>query len=150
MTEINFYRIDDVITKAIAPLLIKVSDEKKKALIYCLDAAKLKEIDDSLWSYGKYKFIAHATLADKNLLEFGVERQPVFLTNCEENINQANYLILVNEASKSFVSKFARVFYFYEEQDFAVVKKFAKNFNKVKAYKKTDGKWVEDEAVTKP
>ena len=144
MTEVNFYQIDDVITKSLAPLLIKVTDEKKKALIYCADAAKFKEIDDSLWSYGKYKFIAHATLADKELAEFGWQRQPIFLTDREENINEADYLVLTSEASEGFVSRFARVFYFYEAQDIAAVKKFSKQFKKVNAYKKVDAKWVKD------
>ena len=144
MTEINFYQIDDVITKSLAPLLIKITDEKKKALVYCVDAAKFKEIDDSLWSYGKYKFIAHATLADKDLAEVGLARQPIFLINREENINEADYLVLVSEASEAFISKFARVFYFYETQDIVAVKKFAKQFKKVNAYKKVDAKWVKD------
>lgn len=144
MTEINFYQIDDVITKSLAPLLIKITDEKKKALVYCSDAAKFKEIDDSLWSYGKYKFIAHATLADKDIVEFGMARQPIFLINREENINEADYLVLVNEASEAFISKFARVFYFYEAQNIAAVKKFAQQFKKVNSYKKIDAKWVKD------
>ena len=144
MTEINFYQIDDVITKSLAPLLIKVTDEKKKALIHCADAAKFKEIDDSLWSYGKYKFVAHATLADKELAEFGWTRQPIFLVNKEENINEADYLVLTGEASEGFISKFARVFYFYEARDGDAVKKFSKQFKKVNAYKKVDAKWVKD------
>jgi len=142
MTEINFYQIDDAITKSLAPLLIKVVDDKKKALILCQDAAKFKEIDDSLWSYGKYKFIAHATLADKDLEQFGWTRQPVFLTNQEENVNEADYLILTKEASEAFIAGFARVFYFYEAQDLEVVKKFSKKFKKVNAYKKIDAKWA--------
>ena len=39
---------------------------------------------------------------------------------------------------------FGRVFYFYESQNLAVVKAFAKKFGKVNAYKKADGKWVKD------
>lgn len=142
MSEINFYQIDDVVTKVIAPLLIKVVDEKKKALIFCADAKKFKEIDDSLWSYGKVKFIAHATLADKEVAEFGWKRQPVFLVDKEENVNEADYLVLTGEASQAFVAGFERVFYFYEAQDAAAAKKFAKGFGKVNSYKKDDGKWV--------
>ncbi len=140
--EINIYQIDDVITKSIAPLLLKVLEEKKKALVFCKEAAKLKEIDDSLWSYGKNKFIAHATVADKDLEEFGWKRQPIFLTNKEENINEADYLLLVDEASEGFIAGFSRVFYFYEARDEVSVKKFAAKFSKVNSYKKVDGKWV--------
>lgn len=144
MTEINFYQIDDVVTKSLAPLLIKVVDDKKKALVFCADAAKFKEIDDSLWSYGKHKFVAHATLADKDLEQFGWERQPVFLVNKEENVNKADYLALIGEASEGFIAGFARVFYFYEARELEAVKKFSKKFKKVNAYKKVDAKWVKD------
>ena len=144
MNEINIYQIDDVITKSIAPLLIKVSEEKKKALIFCPQDAKLKEIDDSLWTYGRNKFIAHATLADKELQKFGWQRQPAFLINREENINEADYLILTDDASEGFIAGFARVFYFYESGDLEKVKKFSKKFKKVNSYKKADGKWVKE------
>jgi len=144
MTEINFYQIDDVLAKSIAPLLIKILEEQKKALIFCSDNARLKEIDDALWTYGKYKFIPHATLADKIVQEFGVTRQPVFLINEEKNINEADYLILTCDASDAFIASFKRVFYFYESQNLDMVKSFAKKFNKVNAYKKADAKWVKD------
>lgn len=148
MTEINFYQVDDLITKSIAPLLIKVLEEKKKALIFCNNANKLKEIDDSLWTYGKNKFIPHATIADKDLAQFGWQRQVIFLTDKEENINKADYLVLTNESSEDFIGNFSRVFYFYESQDLDEVKTFAKKFKKVNAYKKADGKWVKDSVIS--
>lgn len=146
MKEINFYQIDDVITKSLAPLLLKVLDDKKKALIFCPNAAKFKEIDDSLWSYGKNKFIPHVSPSDKALgEEFGWKRQPILLNSKEENLNEADYLVLIEDASESFISGFSRVFYFYEAENSANIKKFAKKFSKVNAYKKADGKWVKDE-----
>lgn len=144
MTEINFYQIDDVMAKSIAPLLLKVLEEKKKALVFCADNSRLKEIDDALWTYGKHKFIPHATFGDKIVQEFGWDRQPVFLVSEEKNVNEADYLILTCDASEGFVSKFGRVFYFYESQNLSIVKAFAKKFSKMNAYKKADGKWVKD------
>ena len=147
MTEITFYQIDDTLSKAIAPLLIKVLDEKKKAVVFCKNPAKFKEIDDGLWTYGKYKFIPHLTPADKEISEkFGWERQPILLTSEENNLNDASYLALVEEASQDFIASFERVFYFYEASDVAAAKAFsgkiAKMLKKVSSYKKEAGKWV--------
>jgi len=147
MTEINFYQIDDVITKSLAPLLMKVMEDKKKALIFCTNAAKFKEIDDSLWTYGKYRFIPHLTASDKEIAaEFSWERQPILLNNKEENLNKADCLVMIDEVSQDFMLNFARVFYFYDEVDAGLAKALAKKFEgvvkKVSSYKKEDGKWV--------
>lgn len=131
--EINFYQVDETIIKSLAPLLIKVLDEKKKALVFCADQKQIAEIDASLWTYGRSKFIPHVTISDK---EFKMKRQPILITDKEENTNEADYLVFLSEPSEVFISKFARVFYFYEEGKFAAKVK-AKN-----SYKKELGKWV--------
>lgn len=149
MIELNFYQIDDVITKSLAPLLIKILDDKKKALIFCKEAAKMKEIDDSLWTYGKYKFIPHVTLADKEVIdEFGIQRQMILLHNKEENPISADHLVLVDEADLDFVKKFKRVFHFYDstskDKADAIKSKLKDISSKVNSYKKVDGKWVKE------
>lgn len=130
--EINFYQVDEGIIKSLAPLLIKVLDEKKKAIVFCGNENLVKEIDNSLWSYGRNKFIPHVTNSDK---EFEMKRQPIVITNKEENLNNADYLVFLDEPSEAFISKFGRVFYFYEGR--AVAKIVPTN-----SYKKQDGKWV--------
>ena len=132
-SEINFYQVDETIIKSLAPLLIKVLEEKKKALVFCANQDQVKEIDASLWSYGRNKFIPHVTISDR---EFVMERQPILITDKEENSSKADYLVFLSEPSEAFISKFSRVFYFYEEGKFAAKSK-PKN-----SYKKTDGKWV--------
>lgn len=131
--EINFYQVDETVSKALAPLLLKILSEKKKVLIFCREQNQIKEIDGALWNYGRNKFIPHATIFDK---EFEPKRQPVLITSKEENQNDADYLVFVDEPSESFISKFSRVFYFFEEG------KNAAKMKPTKFYKKIDGKWV--------
>ncbi len=131
-TEINFYQADETIIKALAPLLIKVLDEKKKALVLCSSENQIKEIDGSLWSYGRNKFIPHVTVADR---DFTMERQPILITDKEENSNKADYLIFLSEPSEAFISKFPRAFHFYEGKSSMKIKP-------TNSYKKVDGKWV--------
>ena len=110
--EINFYQVDETIIKALAPLLIKVLEEKKRAIIFCSNPNQIKEIDASLWSYGRNKFIPHVLNSDK---DFDLKRQPIVITDCEKNENDANYLVFINDVSADFAKNFSRVFYFFEE-----------------------------------
>ena len=113
-------------------MLIKVLEEKKKALVFCANQNQIKEIDDSLWSYGRNKFIPHVTVSDEN---FVAERQPIFITDKEENSNKADYLVFLSEPSESFISSFKRVFHFFDGKSSAKVKP-------TNSYKKIDGKWT--------
>lgn len=131
--EINFYQVDETIIKSLAPLLLKVLEEKKKALVFCATQKQVAEIDAALWSYGRNKFIPHITNSDK---DFVLERQPIFITDKEENSNKADYLVFLDEPSDSFIKGFSRVFYFYEEG------KCAAKIKPTKSYKKEDGKWI--------
>ena len=146
--EINFYQIDDVYAKSIAPLLIKAMDEGKKSFVFCSDSEKLAEIDKVLWQFSKTKFVPHVTNKETDIEEVSSwERQPILLSDEEDNKNKADYLVLIDEPSQEFIAKFSRVFYFYTDEDVAKAKKFAKNFakdgQKVKSFKKSDGKWQE-------
>ncbi len=131
--EINFYQVDDTVGRSIAPLLLKILEEGKKALIFVKNENLIKEIDGALWVYGRNKFIPHVTIFDK---EFEMKRQPILITNLEENSNEADYLVFLDEPNEAFVSGFKRVFYFYEAG------KLSAKLRPTNSYKKQDGKWV--------
>ncbi len=140
--EINFYQSDEGTTKSIAPLILKILEENKKVLIFSRDPLRIKEVDDGLWSYGKNKFIPHITISDTN---FALERQPVLITDKEENSNQADYIILLEEASQNFITAFSRAFYFFDSLTLEKAQKVASKYRnnaKINAYKKEDAKWV--------
>ncbi len=138
-TEITFYQIDESLVKALAPLLLKMIDEKKKVLIFCSDQSKIQEIDGALWGYGRNKFIPHTTIFDK---EFSLRRQPILISNCEENSNEADYLIFLDEVSEAFLSSFSRVFYFFGSEKSSTALDLAKKLKPKNFYEKRDGKWV--------
>lgn len=137
MPEINFYHSDENVAKPIAALLLKVLEEKKNALIFCGSEAQLKELDASLWSYGRSSFIPHVLDSD---LDFDFKRQPILLTTKEENLNEASYLIFLVEPSEAFISRFKRVFYFFEDG----VKAASARVRADKVFKKVDGIWKKE------
>lgn len=141
--EINFYQTDEAQIKSLPTLLLKVLEEKKKVLIFCSDQNLIREIDTSLWNFGRNKFIPHATIFDQ---EFSLQRQPILITNQEENLNQADYLIFLDEPSAAFIRSFLRIFYFFEDHQFVTAKSLAAKLrplaSKFSSYKKESGKWI--------
>ena len=131
--EINFYEVDEGVVKAMGPVLLKILDEKKRAFIFIKNLEKIKEIDASLWSYGRSKFIPHVTIFDK---DFESEKQPILISNEEKNLNNADYLIFLDEPNQDFLKGFSRSFYFFENSPNCLNVK-ADNF-----YKKQAGKWT--------
>ena len=148
--ELNFYQIDDVYTKSMAPLLLKILEEGKKVIIFCQDEAKMQEVDKGLWQFSKTKFVPHVTNLEKDIEELSSwQRQPVIISNEEENKNDADHLVLIDRPSPDFIKKFSRIFYFYDSQMLDEAKKLHQensgNTTKIKSYKKEAGKWVEFE-----
>ncbi len=136
--EITFYQVDETIIKSLAPLLLKILDEKKKVLIFCNNDNQIKEIDNSLWSYGRNKFIPHVTIFDR---DFQMQRQPILISNQEENSNKADYLVFLDQPSENFVNSFQRSFYFFEENNLKTAKKISQTIKPSNCYKKINSKW---------
>jgi DNA polymerase IIIc chi subunit len=146
--EINFYQIDDVLIKSLAPLLMKVLEEKKKVLVFCADQKQLNEIDAGLWTYGRNKFIPHVTIFDKefNQGDLSFERQQILISNREENTNKSDYLVFLDLPNEDFLMKFSRIFHFFEPKNRASIqdlsKRIANKASKINSYEKKDGKWI--------
>jgi len=143
--EINFYQFDDTISKSMAPLLLKITDEKNKALILSKNPAIFKEIDDGLWQFGKYRFIAHCTIYEKDIEKISsFSRQPIVITDEENNVNHSQYLIIHERISINFLKNFRKIFFFYDSASYQQAISFKKDLDdilKVNSYKKIDGKW---------
>jgi DNA polymerase IIIc chi subunit len=140
--EINFYQLENLDCKVIAQILLKIKEEKKRTLIYAKTDEILKQIDEVLWSFSKTKFLPHATKWEKvNPLE-----QPTFLTNEENNQNQAEFLLMLDEVSDDFLKKFEKIFYFFNNSNLESARKLYSNYKKksfsINFYKKDGDKWI--------
>jgi len=139
---INFYQTNDILHKSIAPILMRILEEKKRALIFCKNEELIRQIDDGLWSFSKTKFIPHGTLEDK----IKAENQPVFISNQEENSNNSSYLIMLDQAEDDFIRKFEKSFYFFGDQNLQESKNLWRYYKSKSAnlnfYKKDQDKWI--------
>lgn len=148
ISEISFYQCQDTVARSIVPLLLKVLEEDKKVLIIASDKFQIKEIDNNLWNYGKNKFIPHITSSDKDFAKDGLKftRQPIIISDQEENLNEADYLVIMGEVSEEFISKFSRAFYFYDILRLEEAKRLAPKYKaiagKFDSYMKENTKWI--------
>jgi DNA polymerase IIIc chi subunit len=121
--EINFYQIDDLLHKMLAPLLLKIYEQQKKALILSEDDEMTQKLDLGLWNFSKTKFLPHITDQDN----FDLKTQPILLTKQEDNLNEADFLIMFAEKSEEFMKNFDRIFYFFGPNDLSDARVFWKS-----------------------
>ena len=148
--EINFYETTEgELVKSAIALLVKISNETDKILVFSQNTDFLQQLDNSLWSFSKNKFLPHATIFDK---EFTANRQPILLSNQLENGNNSKYLLffdlpnpteITNSDITKFLAKFSRAFYFFEEgaKNSEISQKISPN----NYFKKLAGKWIREE-----
>lgn len=138
--EVNFYQVDDVIYKSVAPLLMKFLDDEKKALIYCENEKQVVEIDDGLWSFSKTKFVPHVTCQQKDH-----SKHPIIVTHNQKNHHNAEYLVKFLEAEVDFLKGFEKTFYFFGsgnlEEARKLWSKYKKQSLKLNFYRKNQDKW---------
>lgn len=113
MTEVSFYHLTQTpLEKALPVLMEKVLASGKRGLVLVKEEAKLKTLDNVLWTYSSPKFLPHGTAKDGQ-----AEKQPIFLTQKEENPNKAEMLVLVDGQEPAFFSEFSRVLDIFDGRD---------------------------------
>ncbi len=104
MPQVSFYHLSKTnLEEALPKLLEKVLDSDGRAVVICENDSRVKLIDDLLWSVGGTRLIPHGT-ANDNFPEL----QPVFVTEKQENPNDANFLVSFNSRDEGFYKSFQR------------------------------------------
>ena len=111
--EIWFYHLERSTLGQVLPgLLEKTRERGWKALVRAQDPRLLDEIDDQLWTYRDDSFLAHGRSSEPN-----AERQPVILTESEENPNASQALFIVDSAELGATEAFDRCFIIFDGRD---------------------------------
>jgi len=110
MTDIGFYHMTrSSLEQALPKLLEKVLEQGKRALVLAGSPERVEALNALLWSYDANSFLPHGSARDGN-----AERQPVWLSDKDENANQADMLFLTDGAISAQVAKFARCFELFD------------------------------------
>ena len=102
MTEVRFYHLQrKTLEQALPQLLEKTLERGWRAVVIAGSEARVEALNGLLWTYTREGFLPHGTKKDGH-----AERQPVWLTDSDENPNNANVLFLVDGAESSRISEF--------------------------------------------
>lgn len=106
MTEIRFYHLQTSNQNQALPMLIsKAYDQGKRVLVKMPDAKEVEAFDKHLWTFKPDSFIPHASAKSNKGDNAGL--QPVWLTDCDENPNKAELLIITQGASSEMAGDFS-------------------------------------------
>lgn len=115
MASFNFYHLTkSTFEEALPKLMEKMLGAKQgNAVMIFNNEPMLKRIDEVLWSVGGTRFIPHGTEKE----DFK-DKQPIYLTQAEENPNQAKFLIHIGSAAnENFYNKFEKNIIIFSNND---------------------------------
>lgn len=94
MTEIRFYHLQRATLEQVLPKLLERTLERGwRAVVMAGSENRVEALNGLLWAYSRDGFLPHGSKRDGF-----AERQPVWLTDADENPNGANVLFLVDGA----------------------------------------------------
>jgi DNA polymerase III subunit chi len=110
MTDIAFYHLErSTLEQALPKLLEKTLAAGKRALVLAGSEQRVEALNDVLWSYDQDAWVPHGSAKDGN-----ADRQPIWFSTSDENLNQAEFLFLSDGATSESVDGFERCFELFD------------------------------------
>jgi DNA polymerase-3 subunit chi len=113
-------------------------------LLVASSTERVEHLNQLLWTYDEASFLPHGSVRDGN-----ADRQPVFLTTGDENLNHATMLMLVDGARATGLEQYKRVCDMFDGNDDAAVEDARHRWREGKAaghaltyWEQTNAGWV--------
>ncbi|MDX1916764.1 MAG: DNA polymerase III subunit chi [Rickettsiaceae bacterium] len=141
--EIKFYAVEEDLEKTACGVIEKCYQSGVRTLVICENESIQEIMNKMLWTFKQKSFIPHGSINEERAHE-----QQILITHQQENLNNANLLVLIGAASID-ISNFTRIFVVYNELS-DTHKSNIKNLkdaaslldSKILSYKKrNDGTW---------
>lgn len=98
--------------RALPPLLAKVLDSGRRAVLLAGSRARVEDLAAHLWSFDPAAWLPHGTARDGS-----PAHQPLWLTDRPENPNRAEVLILVDGMAADSLAAFSRCLDLFDGSD---------------------------------
>ncbi len=129
MTEVFFYHLQrSSLDQALPDLLEKTLARGWRAVVRASSPERVEALNGLLWTYSRDGFLPHGSRADGF-----AERQPVWLTDQDENPNRAEVLFLVDGAEAAEFGGYNRVCDLFDGNDEAAVTAARERWRRAKA-----------------
>jgi len=113
MTDVGFYHLQkSPLERALPRLLEKVLAADMRAVVMAQSEERVEHLNNVLWTYDPASFLPHGSARDG-----WAERQPVWLTETDENPNGARVLVLTDGAASDHVADYARCLDLFDGRD---------------------------------
>lgn len=113
MTQIGFYHLmRQPLDQALPKLLEKAAQAGLKVVVRAGSSERVEHLNAWLWSYAEDSWLPHGSARDGE-----AERQPIWLTQTEENPNNATILVVCDGAAPSDVSAWSRCLDLFDGND---------------------------------
>lgn len=102
MTEIRFYHMEQAtLDQALPAITYKAWQAGNRVMVKAPDAKEAKRLSDLLWTFNPSVFLPNGTDGDAY-----PDKQPVWVTAQNDNVNQADVLILTHGCTSDNVADF--------------------------------------------
>lgn len=113
MTEVGFYHLTATPLEAALPrLLEKVLASGLRAVVLAGSPERVEALNGQLWTFNPGSFLPHGSATDGNAAD-----QPIWLTDKDENPNQAGVLVLTEGVNSEHIGDFARCLDLFDGAD---------------------------------
>ena len=117
MTRVSFYHLTTAPLEQALPVLLEKSlSAGHRVVLMAGSAERVGHLDAHLWTYDPASFLPHGAGRDATSAQ-----QPVFLTDADENPNDADLLVLTDGVTSQHLGKFTRCLNLFDGQDEAAV-----------------------------
>jgi DNA polymerase-3 subunit chi len=142
MTEVGFYHLTASPLEAALPrLLEKVLAGGYKAVVMAGSRERVEALNAQLWTYNPGSFLPHGSASDGNAAE-----QPIWLTDKDENPNQANVLVLTEGVRSAHIAEFVRCLDLFDGADAEAVARARERWTECRANGLTVTYWQQTAA----
>ncbi|MGE0659715.1 MAG: DNA polymerase III subunit chi [Reyranellaceae bacterium] len=113
MAEVSFYHLTrSTLEQTLPRLLEKALQGGARCVVLAGSPERVEALNAHLWTYDAASFLPHGTARDGN-----AERQPIWLTDQDENPNAASMLFLTDGAQSARMADYARCFELFDGRD---------------------------------
>jgi DNA polymerase-3 subunit chi len=113
MTEIRFYHLQRTRLEEVLPTMLERAYGRGQRVLVALGSPeRVEALAAHLWTYRADSFLPHGTIKDGN-----AAAQPIFLTDQNDNPNQAQLLLLCDGAARDNLASYELVCELFDGND---------------------------------
>jgi DNA polymerase-3 subunit chi len=117
VAEIGFYHLlSTPLERALPRLLERARAQGYRIVVRAASSERIEHLNAVLWTYDEASFLAHGSARDGNPAS-----QPIWLSDAEDNPNDAAMLVLLDGVEAEDLASFARCADFFDGNDDAAV-----------------------------